>query len=87
MSKKRKNHPNQLTNHHILPTSRGGKTLDNLCYVPRRQHDLYHDLFSNRTPEEIIDYLVNDFWNGKRDYVSKYQEKYSHNYRVERRNK
>lgn len=74
--RKKKIKKNVLTKHHIVPTSRGGPTLDNLCYVPRRQHGLYHDLFLNRTPEEIIDYLVNDFWDGKKDYVEKYQQKY-----------
>ena len=47
---------NKITKHHIVPTSRKEKNLeDNLDYVPRKQHQLYHTLFSNRTPDEIID--------------------------------
>jgi hypothetical protein len=72
---KRKNE-NILTRHHIIPTSRGGGSLDNICYVPRIQHKEYHNLFGNRTPEEIIDYLLTDFWNGQTKYIDKYIDKY-----------
>jgi hypothetical protein len=68
---------NRLTRHHIIPTSRAGKdTENNISYVPQRQHEKYHELFGNRKPEEIIDYLVNDFWNERKDFIDKYQEKY-----------
>ena len=68
---------NKITKHHIVPTSRKEKNLeDNLDYVPRKQHQLYHTLFSNRTPDEIIDYLVQDFWAGQKKWVDRYQEKY-----------
>ena len=74
---KMKKKKNKITKHHIVPTSRKEKNLeDNLDYVPRKQHQLYHTLFSNRTPDEIIDYLVQDFWNGQRKWVDIYQEKY-----------
>ena len=36
----------------------------NIVDVNVVQHDRYHWLFSNRTPEEIIDYLVRYFWGG-----------------------
>jgi len=36
----------------------------NIVDVNVIQHDRYHWLFKNRTPEEIIDYLVNYFWGG-----------------------
>jgi len=64
---------NQLTKHHIIPSSRGGKSLEsNICMVPRYKHEQYHILFGNRVPEEIIDYLVRDFWGNRIDYVQKY---------------
>ena len=74
---KMKKKKNKITKHHIVPTSRKGKNLEsNLCNVPGRQHEIYHNLFTNRTPDEIIDYLVQDFWNGQRKWVDIYQEKY-----------
>ena len=75
--KMKKKSKNKITKHHIVPTSRKEKNLeDNLDYVPRKQHQLYHTLFSNRTPDEVIDYLVQDFWNGQTKWVDIYQEKY-----------
>jgi len=75
--KMKKKKTNKITKHHIVPTSRKGKNLEsNLCNVPGRQHEIYHNLFTNRTPDEIIDYLVQDFWNGQRKWVDIYQEKY-----------
>jgi len=38
--------------------------------VDREHHEKYHSLFSNRTPEEIIEYLVQRFWNSQWCYVS-----------------
>ena len=73
----KRKHQNKLTRHHIVPTSRGGRTIDNICKVPSRPHNVYHTLFGNRKPDEIIDYLVNDFWNGQNEWVNKYQEKYN----------
>ena len=61
-----KNTKYQLTQHHIIPRSRGGPTRNyNLKMVPRDRHEKYHTLFSNRTPEEIVDYLNKDFWNNR----------------------
>jgi 5-methylcytosine-specific restriction endonuclease McrA len=52
------------TRHHIIPTSRGGEDLEeNIVYVPEKQHQMYHCLFGNRTPREIVEYLNRDFWN------------------------
>jgi len=75
MKKKYKN-KNKLTKHHIVPTSRGGKTIENICYVPGKSHENYHTLFGNMKPNEIIGYLVNDFWNGQEDWINKYQNRY-----------
>lgn len=74
---KSKKPKNRLTKHHIIPTSRGGKDLENnFDFIPTSQHEQYHNLFGNRKPEEIIDYLVEDFWKGQRKHVNKYLEKY-----------
>jgi len=67
------------TKHHIIPTSRGGREtrrVENTCIVPDRQHKLYHHLFANRTPDEIIDYLVEDFWAGQTEHVDRYYERF-----------
>ena len=62
------------TKHHITPRSRGGSNkLENLCYVPKKQHLKYHALFSNQTPEEIINYLNKDFWKNSYEIKIKYK--------------
>lgn len=66
----KKNQAQQKTDHHIIPRSRGGdSSRKNICRVSRKEHELYHQIFSNKTPQEIIDYLVNTFWNGDREYI------------------
>ena len=68
---------NKLTKHHIIPSSRGGSGLENnLSFIPTKLHEAYHILFINRTPDEIIDYLVNDFWKGDKEWVGKYIDRY-----------
>jgi 5-methylcytosine-specific restriction endonuclease McrA len=58
---------NKKTRHHIIPSSRGGKNLENnLAYLPKERHEAYHFLFDNKTPDEIIDCLVNNYWNGQK---------------------
>ena len=55
----------KLTRHHICPRSRGGSNSSyNIAKVPEREHDLYHRLFENKTPDEIMEYLNKTFWNG-----------------------
>jgi len=55
------------TKHHIIPSSRNGSNEDsNICMVEERDHQLYHQLFENKTPIEIIEYLEMTFWNGKK---------------------
>ncbi len=67
----------KLTRHHIIPVSRGGKTLENnLSYVPKKPHEYYHNLFINKTPDEIIEYLVNNFWRGQTKWIDLYMERY-----------
>lgn len=51
------------SSHHICPRSKKGKTTKaNLATLTKRDHQVYHALFDNKTPVEIIDYLVNYFW-------------------------
>jgi len=71
-TKKRKKSPaaKRITNHHILPTSRGGKQhRSNIAKVANRKHEIYHMLFCNMTPVEIIVYLVDYFWAGQWNWV------------------
>lgn len=64
------------TKHHIIPSSRNGSDNgDNIALVGQKLHDKYHSLFANRTPEEIVDFLVNYFWKGKVGFVENYLEK------------
>ena len=64
----KKNNPEQLTKHHIIPRSRvNGKKQLGVCKVPRLQHELYHHLFGNMTPSEILDFLNKTFWDNQYD--------------------
>lgn len=66
----------EKTKHHIIPASRGGTSeLENICYVPRVEHEKYHALFENQTPEEIIDYLNDRFWKHNYDIKIRYTGK------------
>lgn len=49
----------------------------NIVDVNVIKHDRYHWLFQNRTPEEIIDYLINYFWGGYIPATIKIQNKTS----------
>ncbi|HUU87342.1 MAG TPA: HNH endonuclease [Candidatus Glassbacteria bacterium] len=70
--KSKKQKDKTKTNHHIIPKSRGGSSkLENIALVSNRDHQFYHSLFYNKTPEEIVKYLVNDYWNGNWEYVQK----------------
>jgi hypothetical protein len=59
VTKKRHNakyrHSMKLTRHHIIPRSRGGRTIEqNTTKLPRFFHDAWHDFFYNMLPEEAI---------------------------------
>jgi len=61
--------------HHIVPTSRGGNgNSENVVKINERLHELYHNLFLNRTPEEIIEFLVDYFWGGDEGFVFNFLE-------------
>lgn len=61
--KKDKNLPDQLTKHHIEPKSRKYIGIVGVCKVPRLLHELYHHLFGNMKPDEILEFLNRTFWN------------------------
>ena len=64
------------TQHHIIPVSRRGRDdKKNVVMIPRKFHDLYHRIFENLTPVEIIFFLVERFWNGQWEYVEQALEK------------
>jgi hypothetical protein len=58
-------------NHHVIPRSRtrefglNQKDPNNQVEVDSHLHNLYHQLFANKAPWEIIDYLSKTFWGGK----------------------
>ena len=58
--------------HHIIPRSRGGKdSLENIAIVNAKKHNAYHELFYNKTPDEIVEFLVDNYWNGQWEHVDK----------------
>ena len=68
--------PKELTKHHILPSSRSGEDNENnIAMVQCKHHEIYHTLFSNKTPVEIITYLVEYFFAGQWGYVEQALEK------------
>ncbi len=69
------------TDHHIVPSSCMreklyesyiGKT--NITEVPKGKHNIFHRIFFNLTPPEIIAFLVKYFWGGQRHWVQMYLE-------------
>lgn len=66
---------NKITKHHIIPKSRGGnKDLENIVGLPANLHQAYHTIFSNRTPDEIVEHLAEFYWNGGWEYVKQAYE-------------
>lgn len=62
--------------HHIIPRSRGGgNNGNNKIEVNGELHRIFHRLFSNRTPVEIIEFLVDYFWNGNLYFIKKYLDR------------
>ena len=74
MTKKRKARKQRkhLSRHHILPRSKKGTwEKSNIVYLNIKEHQNYHTLFSNLTPDEIVTYLVEHFWKGQWQWVEK----------------
>jgi len=70
--KKREKVPSGYNRHHIIPRSRGGNSkLENIAVVEILGHNNYHYLFKNMKPDEIVEYLVKNYWNGNWAYVEK----------------
>ncbi len=57
-----------ITQHHILPRSRGGDMRNNILYVDEDFHIAYHKLFVNLTPSEVLLYLQ-EVWFTKGRFV------------------
>ena len=58
--------------HHIFPSSKGGTwARDNIVVINQNKHEHYHHVFDNKTPDEIIRYLVDYFWKGQWHWVVK----------------
>lgn len=63
--RKKKRHQNI---HHIFPTSRVPELKNvkwNKVFVDAKMHNIYHQLFENRTPREIVQFLNENFWKGQ----------------------
>ena len=77
MSKRNKRRNKKHKNkHHIIPSSRGGTSnLENIAIIDIVKHQDYHVLFVNQTPVEIVENLVQHYWNGNWDYVKEAYEK------------
>lgn len=75
MSRRNRRKQKMLTEHHVVPRSRGGSSrLENIAKVQNLDHRNYHVLFSNKIPEEIVEYLVNHYWKGDWSYVKRAYE-------------
>lgn len=53
--------PRGLTNHHMIPRSRGGTDDEqNIKLVTRTVHEAWHALFKNMKPNEVVALLLSD---------------------------
>jgi len=58
LNKKREKCRNTMNNHHLVPESRGGnKSPSNMLMISVWKHDCWHELFKNRTINEIIIFI------------------------------
>ena len=71
---KRKRKKKYYDRHHIIPQSRNHSLANdphNIVKVDACRHNLYHCLFYNLTPSEIIAQLVKEFWKNNWYWVQK----------------
>lgn len=62
--------------HHIWPRSIGGSDApENIAKVNKKKHAIYHILFCNLSPPQIIGYLVTYWWNDNWSYVEQALER------------
>ena len=72
-ARNRRKEARRIDTHHIFPRSRcpelrvKANSEWNKIRVNARLHAQYHHLFGNKTPREILDFLLNVFWNGMID--------------------
>ena len=65
----------RTSKHHVVPKSRKDKfqefgirnvdQVGNIAIIENSLHERYHALFENMTPDEILVYLNETFWNGQ----------------------
>ena len=53
--KRQRHRSRQMSDHHFIPKSRGGK---DTVRIHKSIHEKYHSLFGNMTPDEILEYLI-----------------------------
>lgn len=75
--KNKKNRSRQTTRHHIRPRSRKNKN-SNIAFIPRVNHEAYHTLFTNMTPDEIIRHLIEHYWNDQWHWLNKVKKEGRH---------
>jgi hypothetical protein len=61
-----------LERHHIYPKHRISHPT---AIVSAPDHVLYHKVFGINTPEEVLDWLINQVWGGKTGIVKRYLER------------
>lgn len=65
--RRKKREARGFSTHHIYAISRFKHLRHkpwNKVRLPKTEHELYHQLFGTRTPEEILAYLHEHFWGG-----------------------
>jgi hypothetical protein len=48
---------------------------ENIVWVKKYLHEKYHSLLEDKTPHEILDFLVNYFWGGRLELIRTYLER------------
>ena len=61
-----------MERHHIYPKHRIKYPT---AIVRSVDHVLYHKVFGINTPEEVLDFLINNVWGGKVGIVKRYLER------------